>query len=180
MDLRLTLHLDRGPDLSRATFEINSAIRREWWWHLDAIGAKSNDHFEVTIGRPFRPRKTGYRSGSARLHGHCHDLAEQMAKESQNVGKLAERIKAAMKRMTAGEGLWRTFLDIDGTEQPISEAEASVEEESAINRILQRFADEHGFWLTEFIDKEKPELGTYRSIGGRSQKEMEALIEQER
>jgi hypothetical protein len=101
------------------------------------------------------------------------DLAEQLTDESKGIHYTPDQVKQAMKRMAASAGGWPTYLDIlDGTEQPMSEGDASMEQETFINRVLQRFADEHNFWLTEYIDPEKPELGTYRSIGGRSQEEM--------
>lgn len=56
----------------------------------------------------------------------------------------------------------------------MSEGDASVEQETFINRVLQRYADIHGFWLTEYDDDTDPEHPiAYRSVGGRTRKEME-------
>jgi hypothetical protein len=138
------------------------------------VGAKTNDHFRVRIDRPFRPRRTGYRSGSARLHGHCANLAEQLTDEKKGIIYTADQVKQAMKRMAASEGGWPTTLDVlDGTEQPMSEADASMEQEVFINRVLQRYADIHGFWLTEYDDTDPKNPVAYRSVGGRTRKEME-------
>lgn len=134
---------------------------------LNYVGEKTNWHFRIRIDRPFRPRTTGPRSQSARFRGHCEDLAQQIPGEYT-----AKQIADAMKRMAVADG-YRTRLSIDGTEEPVSEAELSMEEESLLLKVQQRYADVHGFWLTEYKDTEHPEQGTYRSVGGRSYAEMQ-------
>ena len=177
--LDYSLHRKQTGDGSVICFEVSSSIHNDVWSYIKEVGAKTNDHFRVRIDRPFRPRRTGYRSGSARLHGHCADLAEQLTDESKGIRYSADQVKQAMKRMAASERGWPTYLDIDGTEQPMSEADASIEQETFINRVLQRFADVHGFFLTEYDDTDPENPIAYRSIGGRTRAEM-AIYYQER
>jgi hypothetical protein len=55
--------------------------------------------------------------------------------------------------------------------QPKHLSEASIEEADIVNKVITRFADEHGFWLTRLDENKIP----YHSIGGRSRAEMEAM-----
>jgi hypothetical protein len=121
------------------------------------------------------PRKTGYRSLSARFHGHCADIADQARDDKGDRKYTAGEVKQIMKWHAAANGLWRSFTDFFGNKQPISEALATQEEETAINRLLQVFADGQGYWLTEYIDSEHPRMGTYKSLAGRNYKEMKEL-----
>jgi len=170
----LDFTMERIPthDGSEVHFKVSSSIHNEFWTYIKEVGAKHNNFFRIRIDPPFRPRKTGYRSGSARLHGHCADLAEQLTDESKGIRYSPEQVKQAMKRMAASEHGWPTFMDIDGTEQPMSEADASVEQETFINRVIQKFADFHGFYLTEYDDADPKHPIAYRSIGGRTKAEM--------
>lgn len=110
--LDFTFHRKQTGDGSQIAFEVSGAIHNELWSYIVEVGAKTNDHFRVRIDRPFRPRRTGYRSGSARLHGHCADLAEQLTDEKKGIIYTPEKVKDAMKRMAASEGGWPTYLDI--------------------------------------------------------------------
>ena len=177
----LDFTMERIPthDGSEVHFKVSSSIHNEFWMYIKEVGAKSNNFFRVRIDPPFRPRRTGYRSGSARLHGHCKDLAEQLTDEAKGIRYTPEQVKEAMKRMASSEHGWTTYLALDGTEQPMSEADASVEQETFINRVLQRFADEHGLYLTEYDDTDPKHPIAYRSIGGRTRAEM-AVYWQER
>jgi hypothetical protein len=175
MGVDYTFHLKRTGDGSVMAFEVSGGVvHNELWNFLNIVGAKTNDHFRLRIDAPFRPRKTGPRSGSNRLHGHCQDIAEWLIDDDGQPLYTADQVKAAMKRMTAGEGHWRTRLSLDGAEEPISEADASQEEENWANKTLERFADEHRIPLTEYVDPEDPKKGTYKSIGGRTYEEMKA------
>ncbi len=172
MGFDITLRLRRTGDGSLMSFEIGAAPHNEVWHFLNAIGVKTNDYFRVRVDPPLRPRRTGFRSGSARLHGHCQDIADWLTDENGTPLYTMEQVKDAMKRMTAGEGHWRTRLSLDGKEEPISEADASQEEENWINKVLEKFADENDIPLTEYIDPEDPKKGTYKSIGGRTYDQM--------
>jgi hypothetical protein len=171
--------LVRTGDGRQLVFERPKESHNEVWDFLNTTGKRTNDFFRLRIDRPFRPRKTGPRSASNRVHGHCADLAEQLTDEARGVRYTAEQVKAAMKRMAVAEG-WPTYLDLDGTEQPMSEADASVEQETVLNRVIQRFADQHGFWLTEYHEEEGKSPVPYKSIGGRTKAEMDLHWKRER
>ncbi len=163
VDLTLRLVRLNGSDL--VAFDPGSATVAVWQT-LDLIGQKTNGYYRVQISRPFRPRTTGPRSQSARFRGHCDDLSQQVPG-----GYSPTEIADAMKRMAVEYG-YRTRLSVDGIETPVSEGDLSVEEEGLLLRVQQRYADIHGFWLTEYIDSEHPEKGVYKSVGGRSYEEM--------
>lgn len=126
---------------------------------------------QMKPGRPYsvsmkeiRPKRTtGPRSQNSRFHGHCTDVSEQ-------TGYTPEEIKAAMKRMAVDDG-YKTYLAPDGTEQPRPTRYCDVEEMALLQQVLQRYADIHNLWLTEYDDDEIP----YKSLGGRLKKEMEGL-----
>lgn len=172
MGVDATFHLRRTGDGSLFAFDVPGGRHNELWHFLNEIGRRTNDYFRLRVDPPFVPRKTGYRSGSSRLHGHCEDVSAWILDEGGERVYTKEQVKDAIKRMTAGEGHWRTRLTLDGREDPISEADASQEEENWANRVLERFAAEHEIPLTEYVDPEDPRKGTYKSIGGRSYVEM--------
>jgi predicted amidohydrolase len=82
-------------------------------------------------------------------------------------------IDSALRRMSVSEGL-RTFLNIDGAEEAIHCSDMTDVEADLVERVKQRFADEHGLWLTEYDETVNPPV-PYRSVGGRSRAEMESL-----
>ena len=125
-----------------------------------------------------RPRSTGYRSQSNRFHGHCNDIAEQVVDARGEPVYTPAQVAAAMKRMAVSDG-WPTMLSLDGTEEPMSEANASVEQEMVLLRVQERFADEHGLWLREYDDSVAPPI-PYKSIGGRTRREMEVYWREQR
>ena len=112
------------------------------------------------------PRSYGPRSQSARFHAHCQDIATQSKQYT------AVQTKEMLKWHAAAEGLWRTVTDFWGNRHPISESLATVEEEANLIRLQQMLADSKGWFLTEYIDPQNPRKGTYRSVAGRSFKEM--------
>lgn len=121
-----------------------------------------------------RPRTTGYRSQSNRFRGHCDDIAGQIKDGVDGVQSYSSHeIAEALKRMAVYQG-WPTKLSPDGIEVPISEAEASVEEEQILLMVQQQFADAHDLWLIEYDDSVAPPI-PYKSVAGRTRKEMEAL-----
>jgi hypothetical protein len=126
------------------------------------------DYIHLTMDTPRKPRSTGERSINNRIHGHCEDIAIQLADPRYD----QDTVYRAMKRMSVSEG-YPTQLSIDGIEEPKSMADASEEEALIVNRVIQRYADIHGFWLTEYDDNIKPPV-PYRSLGGRSRTEMMA------
>ena len=96
-------------------------------------------------------------------------LAEQIADPATGASLYSEdKVYAAIMRMAVGEG-YPTELGLDGAEEPMSLARASVEQAAIVTRVINRFADEHGYWLTEYDEHRRP----YRSLGGRSREEME-------
>lgn len=140
---------------------------------ISLLSKQSNEkhagHMTFALSLPRRPRSVGERSQNSRHWAHCQDIANQLGDSGHTYTK--EDIDAALRRMSVREGL-PTFLNIDGAEEPIHCSEMSVEEASMVERVKQRFADEHNLWLTEYIDPENPKVGTYRSIGGQSYTEM--------
>jgi hypothetical protein len=99
-------------------------------------------------------------------------LAEQVLDEDEEPKYTKQQIHDAMLRMAVSEG-YPTYLDLNGAEMPLPDSQSSVEQLGLAQRVLQRYADIHGFWLHEYV-AEGPHKGeVYRSIGGRSFEEME-------
>jgi hypothetical protein len=120
-----------------------------------------------------RPRSTGYRSQCNRFRGHCADIAAQVLDGKGEPAYTEREIAEAMKRMAVEEG-WPTHLSVDGIEEPMSESTATVEQEDILLKVQQRFADLNDLFLTEYDDSAAPPI-PYRSKGGRTRQEMEAM-----
>ena len=120
-----------------------------------------------------RPRSTGYRSQSSRFRGHCDNIAEQVVNAKGIPVYSAKEIAEAMKRMAVAEG-WPTKLSIDGNEVPMSEGDATMEQENILLMVQQRFADSHDLWLYEYDDSVAPPV-PYKSKCGRTRREMETM-----
>ena len=120
-----------------------------------------------------RPRSTGYRSQSSRFRGHCDNIAEQIVTPKGTPAYSAREIADAMKRMAVSEG-WPTKLSLDGNEEPISEADATMEQENILLMVQQQFADAHDLWLIEYDDSVAPPI-PYKSRAGRTRQEMEKM-----
>ncbi len=145
-------------------------------WGLVQKAEKKGDYLQVRLGLPQRPRSTGFRSQNSRLHGHCENLAEQIVDVDPDSGVpiyTAEEIKEAMKRMSVVSG-YPTRMSVDGREEPLPTRYSSQEQMQIVLDVINRFADEHNYWLVEIDEETKL---PYRSIGGRSKKEMEEYTE---
>ena len=57
---------------------------------------------------------------------------------------------------------------VDGATVPISEADASMEDATTLITVTQRFADEHGLWLREYVEGRVVKLyaGEWRTPDG--------------
>lgn len=148
-----------------------TATRETWMLQAREIrgGLKERCLYNVSVTLRRKPRSTGPRSQNSRLYGQSSDLAEQIVNPDGRPTYTVDEIKQAMMRMAVGEG-YPTHLSADGVEVPLPTRHSSMSQLNVVLKVIQRFADEHNFYLTE-IDKEtgKP----YRSVGGRTLKEME-------
>ena len=134
-------------------------------------GLKEKRLYTVTVAEYNRKRSL---EQNRRLYGHCSDIAEQVLDE--NTGRSSYttiEVKDSMMRMAVSEG-YPTHLSLDGAEVPLPSRHSSVKQLDAVFRVMQRYADIHEFYLTE-IDEETKQ--PYRSVGGRTLKEMEEYIE---
>ena len=145
---------------------------------LEMLGKKLKDNrvtqVYIKLGYPRRPVSRGERGQLNRIHGQCQDLATQLSDGVKMYTK--EEVKAAMKRMAVSIGYRTKFNDIDGIEEPISLTEATMEEAGFVTTTINRFADAHDLWLTEYDDSVKPPV-KYRSLHGRTREEMIKLRE---
>ena len=139
---------------------------------LEQAKAKCAGYLNVRFDLPRRPRTTGHRSQNNRFYGHCENLAEQVLDESGEPKYTKQQIHDAMLRMAASEG-YPTYLDLNGVEMPLPDSQSSVEQLGLAQRVLQRYADIHGFWLHEYAADGPHKGEVYRSIGGRSFEEMQ-------
>lgn len=102
-------------------------------------------YVSLRLTLPHRPRTTGARSQNSGIHGWFSDIAMQL-------GCDAERVKEAMKRFAVSEGYPPVYNPVDDAVEPKPTHEASVEEISILIKVTHRFADEHGMWLTEYVN----------------------------
>jgi hypothetical protein len=139
---------------------------------LEQARRRKISQLAVTLGLPRRPRSTGERSQNHHFRGHCRDIAAQVVDIETGVPLYTEdEIAQAMKRMAVSNG-YPTRLGVDGIEIPESEAVASVEQANVLINTTHQFADEQSFWLHEYDDTVTPPV-SYRTVGGRTRKEME-------
>jgi hypothetical protein len=134
---------------------------------------KKNRYLDLRLDLPRKPRSIGPRSTNNRIRGHCANIAEQLAGDGKKANLSEEEVYAAMKRMSVDEG-YPTYLSIDGIEQPLPMHNASEEQALIVCKVINRFADVHNLWLMEYDDTVSPPI-SYRSLGGRTRQEMEAM-----
>lgn len=130
---------------------------------------KHSGYMSVTVTKPMRRRTTGYRSQNTRFRGHCQDIADQLVTPDGESIYSADSIAMAFKRMAMSEG-YPWGISLDGLQEPASTTKVTLEEMKILLDVQQRFADEHGFYLTEYDEENHP----YRSVGGRTKEEMES------
>lgn len=135
---------------------------------LEKCATKHNGYVTARLTTPFQPRTTGPHSQNNFAHGASDDIAEQLETAEKRI--TGAQVYDAMKRLAVKEGYPTYYEALDDTVQPMHLADASKEQADIVNRVIARFADEHGLWLTRSDDK-----GTYRSVGGRTREEMEKL-----
>jgi len=143
---------------------------------LQRAGKKTAGYLYVRLDLPRRPRTTGPRSQNNRFYGQSEDLAQQVVDGQGEPIYSKDQIHDAMLRMSVPEG-YPTYLDLNGVETPLPSSLASVEQMSLVNRVIQRYADTHGFWLHEYVPDGPHKGEVYRSIGGRSYEEMQRYWE---
>lgn len=162
----LNAYFDR-PEPLKLIITIPAAFGDE----LDALIESANNRrisqLSIELKLPHRPRSTGYRSQNSRLYGNCESLAEQLVENGEPL-YTEEQIKDAMMWLAVEEGYPTIYSELHKKVLYKPSRYATIEELDIVLRAIQKFADEHGFWLIEYDDQ-----GTYRSIGGRSRKEME-------
>jgi len=112
---------------------------------LTLCEAKHGGYVTIRFSTPRRPRSKGQQ-------GLLHDWLQDIAVAT---GNDLNHVKMAMKIMAISEG-WPIAKNADGSPvidiltgkpMPISEADASVEEESILMRVVQRFAAEYQIHL---------------------------------
>lgn len=157
--IKFTLHRRTLNDGSVLAFDVNPSIHNTVWDFVKRQGAKSNDHFEVTIEAPFEPRTVGFRKQSGRFNGHCQDIREWWASQGKEYS--LQEIRDAMKRMAVQDG-YPTHMAIDGTEVCNSEASLSKNQMGILIRRQQLYADALDIPLTEYSEEKCEECGGYK------------------
>jgi hypothetical protein len=176
--IELTLKLKLSGDGNTLAFDINRGAHNELWEYLNTIGPKTNWYFNVRLARPFKPKTTGPHSQLNRHWGHCEDIAEQLSTEARRYTK--DMVDWGLRVSAVKEGLPTKYNEVADAVEPIGFSEMSVEDAMVVERVKQKMCDETGMWLTEFVDPQDPKKGTYKSVGGRTNSEMEAYWREQR
>jgi hypothetical protein len=117
-------------------------------------------YLSLTIDLPKRPRSTGKHSQNSRVFGHCADIAKQLS--AGDVTYSTEKIYAAMKLMAMKAGEWPSAKDEEGQAivnpitkelEPMSQADATMEEDYRLDKYITWWADTNNLWLTEYVNK---------------------------
>lgn len=127
---------------------LNAAVERAM--------ARHNGYIGIETYEPFRPRRTGYRSGSAHFHGHCQSISDDTGNDFEDVKLYLKR--RAMRRgypaQTTKDGKIRYSL-VDGLPLPQSEAKASIEQENMLIEEAHQLGAELGVTLIEYEEGNK-------------------------
>jgi hypothetical protein len=107
----------------------------------------------LTLGSPWHPKSTGYRSRLNLLYGWAECVATQLA-EVDGIEYTKEDVVAAWKRMATSEGWPSVMNPIDGREEPMGIRWASEEQMTIICNVAQLYVDTHGMWVVEYVDGE--------------------------
>lgn len=118
-------------------------------------------YINVTLGTPKRPRSTGPRSQNSKVWGMVSDIADQF--QAGGIEIDSQKVYDAMKRMAVQEGYPTRYNPIDGIEEPESQSRVSIEQDQILINVVQRFADENNFYLTEYDESGH----SVRTVGGK-------------
>ncbi len=141
-----------GDPRGYLVLDIPKALQDVVTKYAEAVHRKHGDYCHVILGTPKRPRTLAQNNAA---WGWCGDIAQQLSDQypGYSLEEVKVRIYEAMKRLAVQEAGWPTILNpVDGSIEPVSQSLVSVEQDAALLSIIQRFADEHGLWLTERID----------------------------
>ena len=108
----------------------------DYWQRLRQRATEHGvDRYRLIIDMPYRKRSAGPRSQNNHLHGHCQQIALYH-------GNSVDDIKQWIKRKAADERGYPSIVMPDGSTQPKSSAEASVEECSILIECAHQVAAE--------------------------------------
>jgi len=118
---------------------------------LERCKSKCNGYVALRLDTPHRPRRTGYRSGSAHFHGHCQTISEDTGNDFEDVKMALKRraIRRGYPAQRKKDGSIRYSL-IDGQPLPQSESEASIEQENMLIEEAHQLAAELDIRLVEY------------------------------
>lgn len=116
---------------------------------LQEAERKHGGHVTVKISTPHRPRSTGKGSQSAHFHGHVQSIAMETGQPAEDVKSYlkAKAVDLGYPMLMDTEG--NPILNLWGTYQGISEADASVEDEIKLIEAAHMLAADLGIRLIE-------------------------------
>jgi len=130
-------------------FQIPELYRDALWMFVKKHYKKYNDHYIVEIKTPHRPRTTGKHSQCNCLHGwisfFCIETGNDFHQVKMYIKKKA--ISRGYPPMLNEKG--EMIYDLYGDVLPMSEADASVEQEILLIEEMQQLADEYNIRLPE-------------------------------
>jgi hypothetical protein len=124
------------------------------------------------IEQEMSEKSTGKHSPINRFKSHCLDFSEHTRGKytPEDIATLIKAMSAMYDNYPQKKTLEFKYKGkkVESVTIPRSMADASDIEIGIAQNTLQAWADENGWWLTEYDDKEQP----YRSVGGQTREQM--------
>jgi len=138
--LKYTAKASQADNLQTITIEVPITERYNLKAIMDKSAAKHGGCITVDISTPKRPRTTGPHSQNSCVWGWVETIAEVLDMDR-------DRVYQAMKRMAVDNGYPTVLNELDGCEEPKSQADATVEECSILLKTIEIFAGVNGIAL---------------------------------
>jgi len=109
--------------------------------------------WELTAGKWYKKRTTGYRSQSAHFHGHCQTICEDTGNDMNDVKLFLKRraVRRGYPLQKTETGDIRLSI-VDGEPLPQSESEADTIQEGYLIEEAHQLAAEYSVFLIEYDD----------------------------
>lgn len=126
------------------TIHIPFERHAEWWALAHQATVEKSQQLYVKLGKPRKPRTTGYRSQNTRIHGHATQIADHVGEAKRRI--IGDAVDLAMSMYPE----FRTREDYKGRIVPIDEPDWDTREANAVCAALENLATFAGCILKEY------------------------------